>query len=635
MCGLYASIGFQPEPGRLDIVAHRGPDGRGWEEYASPQGKVALGHRRLAIIDTSDAGRQPLATSDGRYSLVFNGEIYNYVELREDLRRAGVAFKTKTDSEVLLQAYVTWGEAALPRLKGMFAFIIWDDVGKRLFAARDRFGIKPLYFAANSSGIAFGSEIKQLLGLPGVSRRMNIPRVHDFLWSGIADHTGQTMFIDVSQLRNGEYVSFDAAKATEMKLQPARWYAPPGNKAEAETEKVAAGLFRQLLRDSVRLHLRSDVPVGSCLSGGLDSSAIVCLATDMLKVSGATSKFQTVSACYAEKSVDEKQFVDRVVDATNSNPTYVYPSADEVFAQASDVTWHQDEPFGSTSIFAQWCVFEAARKAGIKVMLDGQGADEQLAGYHGLFHNQFAQMIRSNRWFMVARTVFERRMWHGLPIKQQLQNFVRPYAKPALAKYLPASESQATLPGANWLGSELLKTKGNPKGAMHAALEASGLPAPNDVATFCHVMTHGFSLQLLLHYEDRNSMAHSVEARVPFLDHELVEFSLALGNRHKLVGGDTKRVLRRAMQGILPETIRKRRDKLGFATPEQIWFRGPLRKFVEKGVEETLRRFPELFDVGEARMLCAAMLDGQRPLDFTLWRIINLGIWGERFSVTI
>lgn len=213
MCGLYCSIGFPPDQNRLDLVAHRGPDGRGWREFASPCGPVAMGHRRLAIIDTSDAGLQPMANPTGRFHLIYNGELYNYLELREELKARGEIFRTETDSEVLLRAYAVWGEAALDRFRGMFAFVIWDQTKKRLFAARDRFGIKPLYMVTNAHGVAFASEIKQLLGLPGLSGRMNLARVYDFLASGIADHTAETMFDGVTQLRGGECAVVDAGEA--------------------------------------------------------------------------------------------------------------------------------------------------------------------------------------------------------------------------------------------------------------------------------------------------------------------------------------------------------------------------------------------------------------------------------------
>lgn len=632
MCGLYGSIRFAPDQARIDIVAHRGPDGRGWREFASCAGPVTLGHRRLAIIDVSDAGLQPMADPSGRYWMVFNGEIYNYIELREEMRAKGETFVSESDSEVLLRAFMLWGADCLPRLRGMFAFLIWDERDKTLFAARDRYGIKPLYMTATRQGVAFASEIKQLLGLPGVTGRMNIARVHDFLASGIADHTAQTMFDGVGQIRGGEYATVAAAGSDPLVIGVKRWYPPAADELEL-TEAEAAERFRSLLTDSVRLHLRSDVPVGSCLSGGLDSSAIVCLMSDMMGSDAGGAKVNTVSACYAEKSVDEKPFMDAVVSHAHTQPHFIFPRAEDVFQRASDITWHQDEPFGSTSIFAQWCVFEEARRVGVKVMLDGQGADEQLAGYHGSFSYYIADLRRRRQFGQLLRTMIERKRYHGTSLTEQMRNHALPLLPHGFTGLLRRKHRQITQH--DWLGTDIVRAHGNPGTAFQLASDELGLPPVTDIRSLCMTLTYGSNLAMLLHWEDRNSMAHSIEARVPFLDHPLVEFDLALGNDHKIVGGDTKRVLRSGMAGILPEVIKERRDKLGFATPEQIWFRGPLRPLIEKGIENTLARYPGLLNADAVRAMAKEMLDGERNLDFTLWRIVNLGIWGERFGVTM
>lgn len=632
MCGIFGSVGFPPDKSRIDIVAHRGPDGSGWLELEAPAGPVALGHRRLAIIDVSDSGLQPMADPTGRYQLVYNGELYNYLELREELKAKGEVFHTESDSEVLLRAYAVWGEAALDRCRGMFAFLIWDKAEKHLFAARDRFGIKPLYMVSNEHGVAFASEIKQLLGLPGVSTRMNVSRVHDFLASGICDHTSETMFADVIQLRGGERAIVDASRPGRIVAEVRRWYAV-GSERISISENEASERFRALLSDSVRLHLRSDVPVGSCLSGGLDSSSIVCLMAGLLNTRQGGTALNTVSACYPNKSVDEKPFMDQVVAATGSTPHFIFPRAEDVFARASDITWHQDEPFGSTSIFAQWCVFEEARRAGVKVMLDGQGADEQLAGYHSCFHYYISDLIRNERYFLLARTMFQRNRFHGVPLTDQVRQFLSPFLPAFVADALRRRTRE--IAPLFWMDTPLLRESGNAKGAFQTAIDSLDLKPATDVDSLCRVLTYASNLQMLLHWEDRNSMAHSIEARVPFVDHEIIEFSLSLGGDHKIVGGDTKRVLRSAMKGILPEGVRQRRDKLGFATPEEVWMRGPLKGQMLDGIEATIKRYPDLLEPGNTRALANSMLEGERPVDFSLWRIVNLGIWGERFGVTL
>lgn len=401
MCGIWISVGFDPDPGRLDMIAHRGPDGQGWRVAGSDCGPVSLGHRRLSIIDTSDAALQPMTEPGERYWLVFNGEIYNFLELREEIEAAGHRFRTRSDSEVLLLGYALWGEAVLDRLIGMFAFAIWDEREQRLFVARDRFGIKPLYMLANGHGIAFASEIKQLLRLPGESGRINQDRLRDFLFHGISDHTAETMFADVRQLRGGECATLDLRRWRPGDAVPVRrWYGvlTPGTLEIGEAE--AAERFRHLFAESVRLHLRSDVTIGSCLSGGLDSSSIVRMADRLLDSTGAG--FATFTACYDDASVDERRFADAVVEGTRCVPHHVHPKVEDAVALAERITWHQDEPYGSTSIFAQWSVFAAARGAGVKVMLDGQGADEQLAGYHGGFGHYHAALLRRGRLLAAA-----------------------------------------------------------------------------------------------------------------------------------------------------------------------------------------------------------------------------------------
>jgi asparagine synthase (glutamine-hydrolysing) len=633
MCGLYGSLGFAPERERIDIVAHRGPDGSGWREFSSQAGPVALGHRRLAIIDVTDAGLQPMADQSGRFHLVFNGEIYNYLELREELRAKGHVFVSDSDSEVLLASYAEWGEACLDRFLGMFAFILWDRREQRLFAARDRFGIKPLYMVSNRHGIAFASEIKQLLGLPGLSGGMNLARVRDFLASGITNHTPETLFDGVSQVQPGCCVAIDAGRPWTGSVIPRRWYAIPASSGLDLSESEAAERFRELFTDSIRMHLRSDVPVGSCLSGGLDSSSIVCIMSRMLEGEGNGARVNTVSACYAEKSVDEKPFMEQVVEQTGALPHYIFPKAEEVFSRASDITWHQDEPFGSTSIFAQWCVFEEARRAGIKVMLDGQGADEQLAGYHSGYVYYMSSLIRQGNYATLLRTMAERSRYHGISFTDQLLRYMAPLLPPKVRTFL--IRQRQSLVYHDWTNSDVFRSLGPARSVIDVASETNGLPQITDIASLCLVLTMSSNLPMLLHWEDRNSMAHSVEARVPFLDHRLVEFNLALGNSHKIVRGDTKRVLRSAMKGILPEGVRNRRDKLGFATPEQVWFRGPLKGLILDGIEATLKRYPGLLEENGTRALASDMLEGRRDVDFTLWRIVNLGLWGERFNITL
>jgi asparagine synthase (glutamine-hydrolysing) len=633
MCGIWFSLGFAPDPAHIDIVAHRGPDGRGWRIFETSAGLVALGHRRLSIIDLSDAALQPMSFGKDRYWIVYNGEIYNYLELRDELQQQGYRFRTKSDTEVLLAAYACWGEAALDRLVGMFAFVLWDEKAQVVFAARDRFAIKPLYLWATPTGVAFASEIKQFIGLKGFSAQVNIARAYDFLAGGVLDHTRETLFKGVDQLRGGERVKLDLRGwRLGDPLPVGRWYQiiEPGTIDIGERE--AAQRFGALLAESVRLHLRSDVPVGTCLSGGLDSSSIVCLIRREAEMAGDHPPVHSVSACYDVKRVDERPFMEAVVEHGKTLSHWCYPRVEDAFALADRITWHQDEPYGSTSIFAQWCVFAEARHAGLKVMLDGQGADEQLAGYHGSFNYHFAKLIRQRRFSTLIRGMLERRAWHGVSFRDQFRTFVLPLLPPDLARYV-RRERQCLTQHA-WLDGEILHSHLG-ESALEIARESIGRPPIAGIGDLCVVETQSSNVPMLLHWEDRTSMGHSVEARVPFLDHRLVEFSIGIGDRHKIVGGDTKLVLRSAMKGILPEKVRCRRDKLGFATPENEWFRGPLREMVLTGVEQTLALYPRLLNAKGVRAHAADMLEGRRPVDFSLWRIISLGIWGRVFAVAV
>jgi asparagine synthase (glutamine-hydrolysing) len=625
MCGLFASVGFTPDPDRIDRVAHRGPDGRGWEVFLLPAGPVALGHRRLAIIDTSDAGLQPLADVSGRLQILLNGEIYNYIELREELRSKGRVFVTATDTEVLLQAYMEWGDAALDRLVGMFAFVILDLREQRLFAARDRYGIKPLYITSNAHGVALASEIKQLVGLSSVTQRVNQGRLRDFLIYGMQDHTEETLFDGISQIRGGECLSLDLSN---QRIQPEirRWYQIPEIDVRSMPPEAAAEGFHALLEQSVRLHLRSDVQVGSCLSGGLDSSTIVVMVSRLLAEPAARQSFATVSAVYPGTSVDEGIYAKAVSDATGFNAFRMTPDPLMLRDHLDSIVHVQDEPFGSTSILSQWSVFKAAKDNGIKVMLDGQGADEHLAGYHWMIARRLADLLSQGRLLAFAGTMRDHAA-HGGSLPGDVGGLLRQMLPHGWRTWLRGLRRDVAEGG--WL-----KSGDRPAASAEStATDRLGWPKVQSLDGQCRLLTHATNLPMLLHWEDRNSMAHGIEARVPFLDHRLVEFSLRLSADNKFDKSLTKRVLRDAMKDRLPGLVLNRRDKLGFATPEKEWMRGPLRDVVLEGVSLAVSRFPDLFQAAATQTLAHNLLDANGPMDFTLWRIANTGLWARRFGI--
>lgn len=671
MCGISAiySPRFGLEAGLLravqQAVRHRGPDdegvvcfeGAGWTPlarggpdtphavYAStlpyapmhapvPDGtRLALTHRRLSILDLTASGHQPMCSADRACWIVYNGEIYNYLELREELKALGHAFVSQSDTEVILAAYRAWGRDCVTRLNGMFAFVLFDRVRKRLFAVRDRFGVKPLYYWVSPAGfVALASEIKQFTVLPGWSPKVNGQRAYDFLNWALQDHTDETLFEGVFQLRGGEALDLDlgdaapAAGAPGGRLPTYRWYElRPGSFRGSLAE--AAREFQRLFTDSVRLRLRSDVPVGSCLSGGLDSSSIVCVMNALLRESGAHELQKTFSACSTVKRFDERDYIEEVVRHTATDAHYVYPALEELFGALDRITWHQDEPFGSTSIYAQWHVFRLAAGNQIKVMLDGQGADEELAGYHDYFAAHFGSLLRRLRW---------RALWSEIRSAQHRHGYSGQWGlRLALNNVLPERIRQ---PLRRIAGKPRVETPWLDMGRLGAAprdpfLEAGAAKAVS-VRALSRAQLVASSLPKLLHFEDRDSMAHSVEARVPFLDYRLVEFVLGLPDDYKISGGETKRVLREGMRGTLPERVRTRVDKLGFVTPEEVWLREDGTDLFRQALRGAIDASAGIINDGTLALL-EEIIGGRRPFSFLPWRLISFGAWMRVFSARV
>ena len=654
MCGIAAL--YEPAaPAWLPAVAramtravrHRGPDGEGFVFFhparrehfpvssdESPPGvaglpepppgcTLALGHRRLSILDLTSAGHQPMSDPAGDVWLTYNGEIYNYVELRDELRRAGHRFHTGTDTEVILAAWREWSEKCLARFNGMFAFVLFDRRGHRFFAARDRFGVKPLYFwRTPAGGVMFASEIKQFTTHPGWSARLNGQRAYDFLNWGISDHTGETCFAGVSQLRGGEFLSAPLDGVARAATQ--RWYEL--RPAEFGGDFIAAGTqFRTLFDDSVRLRLRADVPVGSCLSGGLDSSSIVC--TVRAQLGDRANALQNTFSAYSDvPRFDERAFIAEVAAATGAAAHHVVPDPAALLAELDAITWYQDEPFGSTSIYAQWCVFRLARQHGVVVMLDGQGADEALGGYHGYFGPRLAGLLRQGRWAAFWREAAAVRQLHGQTWSVQARLLANELVAPAVADRLRRLVGR-TVEAPAFLDLARL-------GAEPRSPHANTVDLRDPVRSLSHAQLTALNLPMLLHFEDRDSMAHSVEARLPFLDYRLVEFCLGLPEDFKLADGWTKRVLREGMRGRLPENVRQRRDKLGFATAEEVWMREGRRPMFLRLLDEAIATAGGVLTAA-ARVKATRMMAGEEPFGFLAWRFIHFGLWLRRFKVQI
>lgn len=592
--------------------------------------RLALGHRRLAIVDLTEAGHQPMCTADRRLWIVYNGEIYNHVELRQRLTAGGYRFLTECDTEVILAAYDQWGSDCLHQLKGMFSFAIYDAHADTLFLARDRFGIKPLYYwAAPNGSLCFASEIKAFTAFPGWHARLNTQRAYDFLVWSVSDHTDETLFAGVYQVRPGHcaMVPGKGVRPDENgRIKTRQWYDLQSRQFSGGFADAAAQ-FRERFCDAVGQHLRADVSVGSCLSGGLDSSSIVCAAHRLLAKQGSRHLQISYSACARDEIIDERKWVEQVVASTGIDAHYVYPDVSQLLEELERITWHQDEPFGSTSIFAQWCVFQQASRDGVKVMLDGQGADELLAGYHAFFGPRLAGMFRDGSWGALLQEMRGMRRMHGYSSLQLLMRAADAMLPERLRQPLRAyvGKSFAT---PSWLDVDTLGARQEDPFAQRRSMHRPGV-----MATSLMQLTSS-NLQMLLHFEDRDSMAHSIESRVPFLDHELVEFSLGLPDEYKLCRGVTKRVQRAAMDGILPDPIRDRVDKIAFQMPEETWMRHQgVQAFRDKLAQAVEASHGILTDHSLATFQEMAL--GRTRYSSMIWRMVSFGEWLRTFSVDV
>lgn len=630
MCGILAYLGAPPTKGALLPPVHRGPDGTGRRDFETPAGPLRLEHWRLSILDLSEAGAQPMSYGDGRCWVVLNGEIFNYLEIREELETRGYRFVSRSDTEVLLAAWTCWSEACLEKFNGMFAFALYDAHAHRLFAARDRFGVKPLYVVNAPEGFALASEIKQVAGLPFVSRRIEPQRAFDFLAYGMLDHTHATLFRDVRQLQGGECILLDLARWRPGRdLSVRRWHTlRPQLWKGGRREGIEA--YGELLRDSVRLRLRADVTVGSCLSGGMDSSAIVCLMHDLLRGESKSAQM-TFSSCFDDPRFDERPFIRCVAEKTGARSVEVFPSADDLFAHLEDLVWHQDEPFSSTSVFAQSCVFRAARAAGVKVMLDGQGGDEQLASYPMFAAPFVLDALARGRLPSAWRRVDHFRRAHSLEwvdfLKQAMSLYAPSWLDEATRKALGSSMIPPWLSASGWrtLGMRVTKPW---------TVEARTRPGEDRVQQLSRAMIVRNSLPMLLHWEDRNSMRFGVEARVPFMDYRVVEWALGFPAEFKIEGNQTKIPLRKAMAQIIPQPVLDRTDKMGFVTPEAVWMKETATAEVRRRLEDALGQFPDYFHAAVVRNRFEAMRAGKAPHSPMFWKVLCFGVWAKRFGMT-
>jgi asparagine synthase (glutamine-hydrolysing) len=628
-------------------LAHRGPDGFGYLLFSPKTGirifhntelpffedneySLCLIHRRLSIIDLSEKAVQPMADSTGSVFVTYNGEIYNYLELRKELENLGEIFQTDSDTEVLINAYKRWGIDCVNKFNGMWAFIIVDLAKKKIFASRDRFGIKPLFYSQQGETLYLSSEIKSIVSIESHIWKPNKKIVADYLFFGIHDHSQDTFFDNIYNITAANNASI-AFPEGSIKIDFQRyWSISPfhDKKSEKCINNENIEVFKSLFIDSIKIHGRSDVRIGTCLSGGLDSSSIVCTAHHLHKQNFLPNlSHDAFGYCANDEELSEYRYMKEVADKTGVQLFIIQIKQQEFDSILPEVVKIQDEPFGSISIIAQWFVFNKANEQGIKVMMDGQGADEILGGYHSYYPILARQLLSDHDFSGFLFFYFQYKKLFGtfpLPVISVVQFF------------LPQSLNNL-INGIRWrLIKNVQLSDGNDyyKCLKQSIVEnvqnpPSNVNLNNNLNEALKYALQTYSLPSLLRYEDRNSMANGIEARVPFLDYRLVEFLFSLPYQYKIKGAITKFILRESMKSLLPEIIQKRTDKLGFKPESNLLF-----SYVENNLNEIVEnRSPyekEWFDKKNLEHYIKNSIDGQKNEEL-VWRIVNLKIWLRQF----
>lgn len=598
------------------VQSHRGPDDQGtWLE-----GPIALGHRRLSILDLSAAGHQPMVSNDGQFVIAFNGEIYNYVELRDQLKQHGCDFETQTDTEVILQAYRVWGEDCVTRFNGMWAFAIVDRRKRQVFISRDRFGIKPFYYVNDEHAFVFASEIKGILSVCPEHRKPHAAYLARFLPTGMLDDGEETCFAQVRSLPAAHNAVYNLATG---KLRTYRYWAVEPEEFRSRWHSTdPIGTLRELLRSAVQIHLRSDVPVGTCLSGGLDSSTLVALMSQF-----HSEPVRTFSGLYEDKDCNEQQYVQSVNGHVATIPYPVRPEPKgDLLDDLTKITWHQDEPTAGAGLYTQYHVMRTVSSA-VKVVLDGQGGDELFAGYLWFFRPYFQDLLARRTplgWLKAARLVSSV-WWHWGP--RMLPDGVKLFGNAIYNRVRRFVHKKATSPlvvNPTEILSKTLQNQAEIKRQFEKKFETT-------LEQTLHEQVMNTSIPALLHYEDRNSMAFSIEARVPYLDYRLVELAFALDVRQKIRGTWTKWILRKAASEVLPKSVAWRRSKMGYPTPLARWLRQDSEKDLITDVLFSRQlRERELLNPTAVEQLWKEHQQGTDH-SWMIYRILTLELWHRHY----
>ena len=628
MCGIFGAF-WEEKPNDFDdrlgdsinALKHRGPDDYGIETINIDDGLLALGHTRLSIIDLSSAGHQPMCSVDGRYTIVFNGEIYNYKELREQFKEYGFEFHTESDTEVLITAWSIWGQGCLNRLIGMFSFAIYDNKDKSLTLVRDAFGIKPLFYNYNGRSIFFASEESALVELANKSKVLNLQRVYDYLIYGIQDTGINTFVKDIYHVSPSHMVCFDLNNPAEYKIS--KWWKPSIEQTSTLTFNQAAEKLREIFLQSVKLHLRSDVPFGVALSGGIDSSALVCA----IRYLEPEIPIHTFSFIAQHDAISEEPWVDLVNKHVNAIEHKISIGEDDLSGELMDLVKTQGEPFGSTSIYAQYKVFQEARKNNMTVMIEGQGADELLAGYHGYAGPRMLSLFEGRELGVMLRFAALWKKWPGRDGQSAWRSLI--------GQLIPSQIIYRL--GLMLIGRDKTPLWFKSKAYTDAGVSfLSSRSELNDNAKRRRVMEALYSavtegtLPTLLRYGDRNAMRFSIENRVPFLTLPIAEYIFSLPESYLISeSGETKSIFRAAMRGIVPDAVLDRKDKIGFETPMGRWL-SPLKNTINALISSS-----DIYDKNELQTEISMAIKDQSKMTPQLWRIINLLLWGRVNKLSI
>ena len=606
MCGISGIIckknsNIQPNEIKLinDLIIHRGPDDEGF--YF--KNNFAFGHRRLSILDLSSDGHQPMHYKD-RYTIVYNGEVYNYIELKSELAEDGYIFNSETDTEVILASYDKWGEECVNKFNGMWSFAIYDKTKNIIFCSRDRFGIKPFYYTEINEKFIFGSEIKQLLEFYP-KNTVNKSILIDYLVTRFEDYNNDTFFEGIKRLPQSHNLIYDLNNHSyEIK----QYYQISFNDdIEKYTLDESVKKYKAELERAVEYRLRSDVKVGTCLSGGLDSSSVASIAAKKYNQE-SEKRFTAIHVKSSEKSTDESYYANIVAQNADINLVVTEPTPNELKSSINEVIYTQEEPFAYMDVFMQYFVMKKAKEEGCTVMLDGQGGDETLLGYGKYYPSMYYSTFKTDGLLLACKSIFNSRKNNSkMKISWILKYTFGSFFPSIRKKYLKFKTS--------------FMKKNNNKFSILNKIGKSYF----NIRDLQNLEIFSTNLPLLLRYEDKNSMRHSIETRLPFIDYKTLETALSINSKHKVHNGWSKFILRQSVIGVIPEEAIWRKNKLGFNPPESSWFNE-----ISNDMEIAVRNSSILSEICNMKKL---MSKYSKMNNHLRWRLYNIAIWEKIYDV--